>query len=233
MLRAENLTCHHAGHTVVDSLDFRISPGELVALVGPAHAGKTSVIEAFLGRITPTIGRLTVAGFDVAHDPESARAAVACVASRLSFPPTVTGLEHLRDACRRLGRRMPVDVLRASLVRGGLNPEWHDRRLAHYPPAQRRKLALATALLKNAPGLLLDDPTADLTAADVAALIESLRRIRKRGTTILLATRDLAFARRLATRVVLMEAGAVVEIIEPNSSRRVRQADSYLVELLA
>lgn len=69
-------------------------------------------------------------------------------------------------------------------------------------------------------------------AGKTAALVETLRRIGKRGAAILLATRDFAFAQRLATRVVLLERGAAVETIDPQASRRAFHSDSYLADLV-
>jgi ABC-type sulfate/molybdate transport systems ATPase subunit len=80
--------------------------------------------------------------------------------------------------------------------------------------------------------LLLDAPDAGLDEGDLADLVLALRRIRKRGTAVLLATRDLEFAHRLATRIVLLEHGSIVETIDPNVSRRAYQEDSYLTALL-
>lgn len=76
----------------------------------------------------------------------------------------------------------------------------------------------------------VDNPTTDFDKEDLYHFVASLRRMRKRGKAILLATRDLDFARRLATRIVLMGNGAVVEVNDPNASRRMFNTTSYLAE---
>jgi ABC-type uncharacterized transport system ATPase subunit len=73
---------------------------------------------------------------------------------------------------------------------------------------------------------------ADLVGADLDHFVASLRRLRKRGKAILLATRDLDFARWLATRIVFMENGTMVELMDPNASRQTFNAASYLAELV-
>ena len=232
MLTVTQLTLVHRGRTVLDALDLHVATREIVALVGPAEAGKTAVLECIAGLRAPTAGRIAVAGFDPTREPREAAAHLAFAPARLEFPETRTGLAHARDCAAAHGRRIPEPVLRAALLRAGLPTESHDRRIAGYAPALRRKLALALALLENTNALLLDEPAADLDAADTTALIETLRRIRRRDAAILLATRDLAFAQRLATRIVLLEEGAVVETIDPHASRRTFHADSYLAELV-
>jgi ABC-type multidrug transport system ATPase subunit len=96
-----------------------------------------------------------------------------------------------------------------------------------------RKLAIAHATLKNARALLLDEPTHGLDASDIEPLITSLRLIRKGGAAILLATRDLAFAQRVAARVVHLEHGAIIETSDLTTSRRAFHADSYLSHLVS
>ncbi len=232
MLRAENLTCLRGGRAVLDQIDLHVLPGETVALLGPAGAGKTAVLEVFAGRLPAVSGRAFVAGADLFRDPAAAFAAVAYVPSQPIFAPAVSGLGHLEEVCARLGRRIPAAVLRATLERSGLAPFWHGQRVREYSPAARRQLALAAASLKNAPVLLLDDPTADLAAPETDHLAESLRRLRKRGATILLATGDEAFARRVATRLIVLERGAVSVAAELTVSRSAHRADSYLAALV-
>lgn len=233
MITAENLTKRQGPRTVLDALDLSVASGELVALVGPAGAGKTTALDLISGLRTPDAGRVVVAGFDLAREPAEARAHLACVPARLALPEKVAGLSHLRDSCARLGRRIPEPVLVAALLHGGIPAEWHPRRVEAYPPALRRKLAFVVAIMRGADALLLDDPTCDLDATDSDELVAHLRRLRKRGLAILLATRDLAFARRLATRIVLLEGGAIVETFDPNAPRHATEARAYLADLIA
>jgi ABC-2 type transport system ATP-binding protein len=233
MLCAENLSQLNRGRVVLDAIDIHVALREIVAVIGPEAAEKTAVLECFLGLRFPSDGRVTVAGFDVARHAQEAVSHLAYIPARVDLPRTRSGLAHTREYCALYGRRIPDAVLRTTLVRGGVALEGHERRIADYSSAQRRKLALTLATLKNADGLLLDEPTCDLNASDTDPLVRSLRGIRKRGTAVLLATHDLAFARRIATRVVLLERGAVVETFDPNASRRAFHADSYLAELVA
>jgi len=232
MLHLDQLTLIHRGQTVLDALDLSVAPREIVALVGSAGAGKTAALECVAGLRSPTIGRITIAGFDLTRESREAAAHVAFAPAQLDFPAAPTCLAHARAHAAAHGRRIPDPVLRAALLRRGLPTAWHERRLASYSPALRRKLALTLALLKDADALLLDEPAAELDDTDTTALVESLRRIRRRGAAILLATRDLAFAQRLATRVVLLERGAVVETLDPQASRRGHAAESYLTALV-
>jgi ABC-2 type transport system ATP-binding protein len=231
MLRAQSLSLRLRGRLVLDRLDLHVLPGELVALAGPAAAGKTALLETFLGRHAAT-GSVRVAGLDVAGRPALAAAHLAFVPALLDLPGDLTPLAQLRAVCARLGRRMPDAVLGDALARTGLAAAWHARPLCDAPRGVARQVAFAAATLQNADAFLLDEPHRDLDPAAASALANSLRRLRRRGAAILLATRDLAFAQRLATRVLLLEDGALVETLAPQASREAHAAESYLSALV-
>ena len=232
VLHAENITLVAHGRVILDRLDFAVAPREIVALVGPAAAGKTAALDCLAGLRPFTSGRVEVADCDLVRDPLTVAAHLAHVPADPVLPTSPTGIAHTRDHCARLGRRIPDSFLRAALAEAGLAPSFHDRPVADYPPPLRRLFAHALALLRRPSVLLLDEPAAGLDAAATAALIASFRRLRRGGLAFVIATRDLAFAQRLATRVVLLEAGSVIETLELQSSRQTHAADSYLGTLV-
>ena len=232
MLHAENITLVAHGRVILDRLDFAVSPREIVALVGPAAAGKTAALDCLAGLRPFTSGRVEVAGCDLARDPLTVATHLAYVPEDPVLPSSPTGIEHTRDHCARLGRRIPDSFLRSALAEAGLASSYHDRPIADYPLPLRRLFAHALALLRRPSVLLLDEPAAGLDAAATAALIASFRRLRRGGLAFVIATRDLTFAQRLATRLVLLEAGSVVETLELQSSRQTHAADSYLAALI-
>ena len=232
VLHAENITLVAHGRVILDRLDFAVSPREIVALVGPAAAGKTAALDCLAGLRPFTSGRVEVAGCDLARDPLTVATHLAYVPEDPVLPSSPTGIEHTRDHCARLGRRIPDSFLRSALAEAGLASSYHDRPIADYPLPLRRLFAHALALLRRPSVLLLDEPAAGLDAAATAALIASFRRLRRGGLAFVIATRDLTFAQRLATRLVLLEAGSVVETLELQSSRQTHAADSYLAALI-
>ena len=221
VLHAENITLVAHGRVILDRLDFAVSPREIVALVGPAAAGKTAALDCLAGLRPFTSGRVEVADCDLVRDPLTVATHLAYVPADPVLPGSPTGIAHTRDHCARLGRRIPDSFLRSALAEAGLASSYHDRPIAH-----------ALALLRRPSVLLLDEPAAGLDAAATAALIASFRRLRRGGLAFVIATRDLTFAQRLATRLVLLEAGSVVETLELQSSRQTHAADSYLGTLV-
>lgn len=232
MLLAENLSCLRSDRLVLDALDLRVAPREIVALLGQADAGKTTALECLLGVHPPASGRASINDLDATACAKVASSLVAYVPAQLSLPLRAQVLAHVRDTCRHEGRRLPEPFLCGILQRAGIPASLHGARLGDCAPPIHRKLAITLAGLKKVPALLLDEPMRDLSAADLESLIAMLRLLRKRGAAILLATRDLAFAHRLATRVVVLERGCTIESYDPNASRRSHHDSSYLTELV-
>lgn len=232
ILSTRALSLIRLGRRVLDRIDLQVAPREIVSLVGPTNAGKTAVLDCLLGLHPNASGGMSIEGFNPAFDPGIALSYISFVPSEIHFPTDVTGLTQAKGHCRRLGRNIPENALRGLLELGGLGREWHGRPIGHYPPSLRRKLALSLAILEDRPLLLLEEPTTDLDASEVAALALAVRRLRRRGAAILIATGDLTFARRVSTRILHLENGMVLETTEVTSSRRAHRETSYLAQLV-
>jgi ABC-type multidrug transport system fused ATPase/permease subunit len=201
---------------VLDRLDLELSPGETVALVGESGAGKSTVAQLLLGLLEPTSGRVSVGGVDLGScQRESWRRAVAWVPQHPSmFRGTVA--ENIRLGDQRAPDRRVCDAaalagadefIRAlpngyqTLIGDG------ERRLS---PGERRRIGLARAFLRDAPLVILDEPTADLDPGSVAAVSEAIKRLQRGRTMLLIAHRPELVDH--ADRVVrLVDGGAVAE----------------------
>ena len=180
---------------VLDRLDLELAPGEVVALVGDSGAGKSTVAALLLGLLEPTAGRVTVGGRDLAEcdrdawrrhvswvpqQPALLRASVAANL-RLGAPDATD--ERMRAAAAEAG----ADDFIRSLPRGYATVIGDGGR--PLSPGERRRIALARALLRDAPLAILDEPTADLDAESVAIVGAAVRRLAEGRTVLLIAHR--------------------------------------------
>jgi thiol reductant ABC exporter CydD subunit len=203
---------------VLDSIDLELAPGETVALVGPSGSGKTTIASLLLGLAEPTEGRITADTVDLATcDAAAWRAQIAWVPQRPTlFRGTVAENIRLGDIAAADGR-----VQAAAALAGA---DGFVRELPHgyetivgdggrpLSAGQLQRIALARAFLRDAPLVILDEPTANLdpeSAELVGAAVERLRD----GRTVLLIAHRPELARR-ADRMVTLVAGRVVEVTQ-------------------
>jgi thiol reductant ABC exporter CydD subunit len=200
--------------SVLDGLDLEIWPGEAVALVGKSGAGKSTVAALLLGLLEPTSGRILVGGVDLAAcDLQAWRRRIAWVPQHPSLiRGTVADNIRLGDADASDAR-----VLDAAMLAGAHGlitalPDGYATRVGEgersLSPGERRRVGLARAFLRDAPLVILDEPTADLDPDSVAAVSSAVERLRERRSLLLIAHRPELV--RHADRVVELVDGASV-----------------------
>ncbi len=215
-LRFEDVHFAYAdGREALRGCSFDAAAGRVTALVGASGAGKSTVLSLLLGLARAQRGRIEVDGAalesfgqeswlrGLALVPQRAHVFAASIADNLRLARPGASLESLRGAARAAGAEAFIDAL----------PQGFDTLLgergAGLSGGQVQRLALARALLRDAPLLLLDEPTASLDAEAQQQVLDALR-IAVRGRTVLMVSHRLRTL-ELADHVVVLEAGRVVE----------------------
>jgi tungstate transport system ATP-binding protein len=192
--------------TILNELSLRIPAGGPTALIGPNGSGKTTLLRAAMGLVLPACGRIT---WGRCHAPPLSR----------------MGIVFQRPV---MLRRSVNGNLRYALIAGGVPREQHEARIAsllsmvglstlEHRPARRlsggeqQRLALARALVRDPSILFLDEPTANLDPAASRTIEDIVHATTSRGVKIIMATHNLAEAKRLADNVVLLHRGTVIE----------------------
>ncbi len=210
---AVRLTWDASRGPALDGLTFRVPANETVILAGPSGAGKSSVMEILLGFVRPDSGRVTINGADITDlVPQALARLTAWIGQRpVLFAGTIR--ENIRfarpeatdDEVTAAARAARVDRFAADL------PAGLDTRIGEggfgLSGGQAQRVAIARAFLKNAPLLLLDEPTAHLDPATEAEVLDSLRRLAL-GRTVILASHTAA-ARAFSGRRVDIRNGRV------------------------
>jgi ABC-2 type transport system ATP-binding protein len=212
LFEAVNLTKRYEdGVLALDNVSFSVRPGEIFAILGANGAGKTTTINIFLNFIEPTSGEAKVKGITTHKDPLEAKKHVAYVSENVMLYPDFTAIQNL-DFFARLGGRTNYtrDEYRVVLRRVGLQDEAHDKKLKGFSKGMRQKCGIAIAILKDAPAILLDEPTAGLdpqAAFEFQRLLESLK---SEGRAILMSTHDIFRAKEVADTIGIMNRGQLV-----------------------
>jgi len=210
--RAGRFRRERSDFTAVDGIDLRVEPGELVGYIGPNGAGKSTTIKMLTGILTPTSGRLRVAGFE----PQRERVRLARRIGVVFGQRTTLWWDlPLRDSFELLQRlyRIPPDRFRANLARYtealDLGP-FLDRPVRQLSLGQRMRGDVTAALLHDPAVVYLDEPTIGLDVVSKHAVREFLHDLNRRtGTTILLTTHDIDDIERLCSRVVVIDHGRI------------------------
>lgn len=216
-LSFDNVTFHYPMRPDLPALDafsLQVKPGETVALVGPSGAGKSTVFSLLLRFHDPETGVLKVDGTDIRQlDPEKLRGSIALVPQRATIFATTA-----RDNIR-YGRLEATDAEVEAAVRAAhaadfvetlpqrLDTELGERG-ARLSGGQQQRIAIARALLKDAPILLLDEATSALDAQSERAVQQALETLMQGRTTLVIAHRLATVLK--ADRIVVMDRGRIV-----------------------
>ncbi len=215
-----NVACayDHGGRPALQDVSFALPAGKITALVGPTGAGKSTVAGLLLRFIAPDAGEILV------DDAPLGAIDVAAWRQRVAWAPQHP---HLFDASVAANIRLArPDADEAAVVAAAQAANAHDfimalpdgyatrlgERGARLSGGQRQRIAIARAFLKDAPLLLLDEPTAQLDAANAAAIQDALARLMA-GRTVLLITHQPEMA-ALAHQIVKLEHGRAVDVME-------------------
>ncbi|PWU49403.1 thiol reductant ABC exporter subunit CydD [Micromonospora globispora] len=215
-IRFESVTVEYERTTALRDVTLTIRPGERIAVIGPSGAGKSTLLGLLLGFVTPTAGRVTVDGVDLAHvDRDAWRRQVAWVPQRAHLFAA-----SLADNIRLGAPDAPDAALAAAVTDAAL-----DEVVAALPDGlatvlgerghglssgQRQRVALARAFLRDAPVVLLDEPTARLDTASEAIVLAATRRLVAGRTAVLVAHRPALLED--ADRILRVEDGRVTEL---------------------
>jgi len=233
-LAAEGLSKRYGEVVALDDFDLELAPGELCALVGPNGSGKTTALRILAGTVRADAGNVRFGDRDLTAAPvaERVRAGVVRTLQATAVFPELTVLENVLAAgyVRRADSGIARTVLatpraRAGAARAraeargilaGVGLGGDEARLASELGAlERRLLMLATAVATRPAVLLVDELAAGAAAADLGRIVAGVEQLRAAGTTVLLVEHDFALLRRLAERVVVLDAGRTIAVGSP------------------
>jgi ABC-2 type transport system ATP-binding protein len=197
-------------YVAVDGISFDVRKGEVFGLLGPNGAGKTSTLECLEGLRAPNGGSLRVAGIDPVSESLKLRNLIGVQLQSAGLPESITPDEAMKFFCAYHNVAPRFDLLE----RLGL-AEKRKAQFFELSTGQQRRLALALALGHDPQVLLLDEPTAGLDVATRVELHAMMRELQTGGTTIILATHDMAEAEQMSDRVAILLQGKIVNIGTP------------------
>ena len=205
MIEVSDFSKRYGRFTAVDNISFSVEEGEIFGLLGPNGAGKTTTLECLEGLRTPDSGTLRVAGLDPAHDPRALRSVIGVQLQSSGMPESITPDEAMKLFCAYHAAPPRYDLLDRLGLGAKRKAQFHE-----LSTGQQRRLALALAVAHKPRVIFLDEPTAGLDVQTRVELHTLMRELRAAGTTIILATHDMAEAEEMADRVAILLEGGIV-----------------------
>jgi tungstate transport system ATP-binding protein len=200
------VSVHVKHHVLLHGINFDLAPGPPTVLVGPNGSGKTTLLRVAMGLLTPSSGRVTWNGKEIAKPVGRAFMFQRPVMLRRTVHANIS----YALAAAGVTRSERDDRARELLASVGLEG-LADRPARHLSGGERQRVSLARALAKDPTVLFLDEPTASLDPAATQSIEQFLLAASERGVKVVMSTHDLHEARRLAGDVVLLHRGTIVE----------------------
>jgi ABC-2 type transport system ATP-binding protein len=210
VIEAKDFCKTYGDFVAVDGISFDVQRGEIFGLLGPNGAGKTSTLESLEGLRAPDGGTLRVAGVDPTREPHKLRNLIGVQLQSAGLPESITPDEAMKFFCAYHSVAPRFDLLERLGVSEKRKAQFHE-----LSTGQQRRLALALAVAHEPPVLLLDEPTAGLDVASRVELHDLMRELQATGTTIILATHDMAEAEEMSDRVGILLKGKLVTVGTP------------------
>ncbi|MBN8839254.1 MAG: ABC transporter ATP-binding protein [Sphingomonadales bacterium] len=217
ILQVEGVTKTYAGGvTALSPVDLSIRKGEIFALLGPNGAGKTTLISIICGIVTPSAGRITVAGHDALRDYKAARRAIGLVPQELSTDSFESVLATVTFS-RRLFGHGPNPAYIEQVLRDLSLWDKRKSRILELSGGMKRRVLIAKALAHEPQILFLDEPTAGVDVALRRDMWKLVHRLRDNGATIILTTHYIEEAEEMADRVGVINRGKLLLVEEKDA----------------
>jgi ABC-type sugar transport system ATPase subunit len=227
LLSVRGLVKRYGGVQALAGVDLEVRPGEVHAIVGENGAGKSTLLKILSGAVRPDSGELRLGGapLPLGSPRASESCGIVAIYQEFTLIPALTATQNIflghetsipgRGAARRTAMRTRAGALLADLLggaaeSGGVDPERPVRELS---VPERQMVEIARALSRESRLILMDEPTATLTAQETARLHETVRRLRTRGVSVLYISHRLEEVLSLADRVTILRDGRLVETL--------------------
>jgi polar amino acid transport system ATP-binding protein len=226
MISFKNVNKWYGDLHVLNKIDLEVEKGEVIVVCGPSGSGKSTLIRC-INRLEPIQeGELIVDGMKV-HDKKSnmtkIRAEIGFVFQSFNLYPHMTALENVE----KLGRE--------TLTRVGLG-ERIESHPAQLSGGQQQRVAIARGLCMQPKIMLFDEPTSALDPEMISEVLDVMRDLAKEGMTMTVVTHEMGFAREVASRVVFMDEGQIIEVAPPNdffTNAQTERGKDFLKSILA
>lgn len=214
MIVVKGLKKDFDGFSVLNGIDLTVNKGDVVCIVGPSGCGKSTFLRCLTRLEEPTGGTVELDGTEVTEkDIDTIRARMGMVFQHFNLFPHLTVKKNITLAPVRLGRmsQQAADARAMELLQRIGLADKADTYPNMLSGGQKQRIAIVRALAMDPEVLLFDEPTSALDPEMVGEVLELMKELARDGMTMVVVTHEIGFAREVASRVIFMEGGYIVE----------------------
>ncbi len=214
MIDVKNLQKRFGDLVVLDGIDLKVDPGDVIVLVGPSGCGKSTFLRCLTHLEEPTGGQIFLDGKEVTdRDIDHVRSRMGMVFQHFNLFPHMTVKKNITFAPVKLRKMTQAEADKKAmdlLERIGLADKADE-----YPNmlsgGQKQRIAIVRALAMDPEVLLFDEPTSALDPEMVGEVLELMKKLAKNGMTMVVVTHEMGFAKEVASRVIFIDKGKIQE----------------------
>ena len=220
-LEVRSLSKHFGDVKAVKDISFSVNQGEFFGLLGPNGAGKTTTIRMIIGVLKPDAGSIQIEGVDLSKNYFEAKSRIGAIPEVGNIYPDLSARENIDLVGRFYGLPKTVRQERAEKLLADLGlKERGDDFARKFSKGMRQRISIACALVNEPPILILDEPTEGLDVMSRRLIIDKVKEMNQKGSTVILTTHNIEEANKLCQRVCIINKGEIVAIDSPERLRR-------------
>jgi polar amino acid transport system ATP-binding protein len=226
------------GETVIDDVNLSIGKNEIVAVIGPSGAGKSTLLRIINHLVEPTSGEVYFEGwlFD-AQSSDELRKHIGMVFQHFELFPHLTIMENITLApiLLKLKTKEEAEEIALSLLKRINLLDKKDSYPNTLSGGQKQRIAIIRSLALNPDLMLFDEPTSALDPEMVKEVLELMKELALAKMTMVVVTHEMNFAKEVATRIIFMDGGKIIEDNDPKSffsHPKTARASEFLQKIL-
>jgi ABC-2 type transport system ATP-binding protein len=213
MIEIRNLTKRYGKMLAVDHLSLSVAKGEFFGFLGPNGAGKTTTLHMMAGILGATEGTVSLAGIDVAQEPQKAKQLIGFIPDRPFLYEKLTGMEFMGFIGDLYGvPEKDFNAKAQDLLKRFSLYDWGDHLIESYSHGMKQRLIIASALLHDPEIIIVDEPMVGLDPAGIRMVKNIFRSLADNGTTIFMSTHTLEIAEDLCDRIGIIHRGRLIAL---------------------
>ncbi len=211
LIELKGVSKSYDGDVALDKVDLYIKDGEFLTLLGPSGCGKTTMLRLIAGFIMPDEGRIEMDGVDIASVPPYKRK-INTVFQKYALFPHLNVFDNIAFGLKikKMDKAVIREKVEAMLELVNLKG-YGKRYVEQLSGGQQQRVAIARAMVSEPGVIFFDEPTSALDPELTREVLDVMKKLAEDGTTMVVVTHEMEFARRGADRVIFMEGGVIVE----------------------